>query len=252
MLSHSVDRKLTIHPRAAVARDYPNLLKIGVGEIGKVNSAYTSPTAGGARNQSNFIFFARDKHNVLTLPSPFLREAFCQAAFTQIWAKLKPPRASEIVGRTFERVLERACKGKADHIFPRAEYKVGKEKFEIDVATRDGDRIVLFETKAKSLTNRARSGDMMAFYADYTNSYLAIVQQLVRHEYCLRQGLTPLTTTGEDCHNFRPLKVAVSPLTYGPVSDKMLASGLLRSFAESVQVVLRAWSSPGSYPQASK
>jgi hypothetical protein len=72
---------------------------------------------------------------------------------------------------------------------------------------------------------------MMAFYSDYADSYLAIVHQLVRHEDNLRQGLTPLTTTGEVCHDFRPLKVAVSPLSYGPVSDKMLASGLLRSFA---------------------
>jgi hypothetical protein len=231
LLSRSLNHKLTTHPRLAIARDYPNLWKIGIGELGRVNSAYANPTAGGARNQSSFIFFARDKDNVLTLPAPFLREAFCQAAFAQIWGKLQPSRASDIVGKTFERALERACQGKAANVHAGAKYNVGKQTFEIDVATRDSDRIVLFETKAKSLTAQARSGNMMAFYADFADSYLAIVQQLVRHEDCLRQGLTPLTTPGEVCHDFRPLKVAVSPLSYGPISDKMLASGLLRCFA---------------------
>jgi hypothetical protein len=231
LLSRSVNHKLTTHSRPAMARDYPNLWKIGVGEVGHVNSAYTSPTAGGARNQSNFIFFARDKDNVLTLPPPFLREAFCHATFAQIWGRLKASRASHIVGKTFERSLERACQGKTSHVHAGAKYDVGKQTFEIDVGTRDSDRIVLFETKAKSLTAKARSGDMMAFYADYTDSYLAIAQQLVRHEDHLRQGLTPLTTAGEVCHDFRPLKVAVSPLSYGPISDKLLASSLLRSFA---------------------
>lgn len=231
LLSRSVNHKPTIHPRAVMARNYPNLWKIGVGEVGHVNSAYTSPMAGGARNQSNFIFFARDKDCVVTLPASFLREAFCQAIFAQIWMKLNPSRASDIVGKTFERALQRACKGKAAHVHSSAKYNVGKQTFQIDVATRDNDRIVLFETKAKSLTVQARSGDMMAFYTDYADSYLAIVHQLVRHEDYLRQGLTPLTTAGEVCHDFRPLKVAVSPLSYGPVSDKMLASSLLRSFA---------------------
>jgi hypothetical protein len=242
LLSRSVNHKLTTHSRLVMAGDYPNLWKIGVGEAGNVNGAYTNPTTGGARNQSKFIFFARDKDNVLTLPRPFLREAFCQAIFAQIWGKLKSSRASYVVGKIFERALERACQGKAAHVHAGAKYDVGKQTFEIDAATRDGDRIVLFETKAKSLTAQARSGDMMAFYADYTDSYLAIVQQLVRHEDHLRQGLTPLTTAGEVCHDFRPLKVAVSPLSYGPISDKMLASGLLRSFANYAAAGLKRFS----------
>lgn len=231
LLARSINHKLTKHPRVNAARDYPNLWKIGLGEIGKVNIGYAVPTNGGARNQSAFIFFAYETDSVLTVPSPLLREAFCQAVFAQIWGKLKSSRASYVVGKIFERGLERACRGKAGRIHAGEKYGVGKQTFELDVATRDDDRIVLFETKAKSLTAKARSGDMMAFYSDYTDSYLAIVHQLVRHEDNLRQGLTPLTTPGEICHDFRPLKVAVSPLSYGPVSDKILASGLLRSFA---------------------
>jgi hypothetical protein len=116
LLAHSVDRKLTRHPRLGAAREFPNLWKIGVGESGQVNSGYSIPTNGGARNQSAFIFFARQKDSVVALPSPLLREAFCQAVFTQIWGKLKSSRASEIVGKIFERALERACQGKFDRI----------------------------------------------------------------------------------------------------------------------------------------
>ena len=231
LLSSSVNNKPTTHRRDEIMRRYPNLWKAGVGEVGQVNNGYVCPTAGGARNQSNFIFFSRNKDIVLTLPAPLLREAFCQSAFTQIWKKLKASRASEVVGKIFERVLERACEGKAPYVRPGVKYTVGGQIFEIDVAARHNDRIVLFETKAKSLTAQARSGDIMAFYADYTDGYLAIIQQLVRHEDHLRLGLTPLTAEGEVSNNLRPLKVAVSPLSYGPVSDKMLASGLLRSFA---------------------
>ncbi len=232
LLSHSVDHKLTIHSRAAMVQAYPNLWKIGFGDIGRVNSTYLGPVAAaGTRNQSDFIFFAYDKDSVLTLPAPLLREAFCQSIFTQVWTKLKPARASDIVGKTFERALERACEQKSAVVRAGEKYDVGKKTLEIDLATRDKDRIVLFETKAKSLTARARSGDIMAFYSDYTDSYLAMVQQLVRHEDYLRQGLTPLTTSGEVCGDLRPIKVAVSPLSYGPVTDKMLASSLLRCFA---------------------
>jgi hypothetical protein len=230
LLSGSVSNTLTMHPRSEVAKKYPNLWKIGVGEVGEVNKHYDSPTSGGARNQSNFIFFAYDQDSVLTLPASFLREAFCQALFLQIWKKLKG-RASSIVGKIFERALQRACEGKVAQVHAGIQYRVGKRTFEIDVATREDDRVVLFETKAKSLTAPARSGDPMAFHVDYTDSYLSIVQQLVRHEAHLRQGLTPLTVPCEICHDFRPLKIAVSPLSYGPISDKMLASSLLRSFA---------------------
>jgi hypothetical protein len=126
--------------------------------------------------------------------------------------------------------LARACNGKAEKIYQNQQYTVNNQTFEIDLATRNEDRIVLFEIKAKSLTSKARSGDMMTFYSDYTNSYLAMVGQLVRHENHLRQGLTPLTGDGEICCDFRTLKIAVSPISYGPVSDKMLANNLLRAF----------------------
>ena len=72
---------------------------------------------------------------------------------------------------------------------------------------------------------------MFAFFKDYSSSLLRMLSQLVRHEIHLKQGHTPLTSTEEAIGNFRPIKVAVSPLSYGPVSDKMLSSNLILSLA---------------------
>jgi hypothetical protein len=74
---------------------------------------------------------------------------------------------------------------------------------------------------------------MLTYFSDYADSYLAILKQLVRREIHLRQGLTPLTRPKEKTDDFRPLKVAVSPLSYGPITDKMLASALLRSMGNA-------------------
>jgi hypothetical protein len=57
------------------------------------------------------------------------------------------------------------------------------------------------------------------------------VEQLTRHEHNLQRGLTPLTQDGEPTSDLRAIKVAVSPLSYGPIGDKVLSNTLLRSLA---------------------
>ena len=112
-------------------------------------------------------------------------------------------------------------------------YLAGGKNFEIDAAVRDGDEIVVFESKAKSLTSKARTGDMMAFIDDYTKSFLALVGQLVRHDQNIERGLTPLTRDDEDLDALRITKIAVSPLSYGPGSDHLLANALLNSIVHA-------------------
>ena len=101
---------------------------------------------------------------------------------------------------------------------------------EIDVAVRDGQEIVLFETKAKALTSKSRTGDMMVFINDYTKSFLALLRQLMRHDRNIKQGLTPLTRTDDDPTAPRITEIAVSPLSYGPASDHVLTNALMRPF----------------------
>ena len=74
---------------------------------------------------------------------------------------------------------------------------------------------------------------MMQFIDDYTNSLLSMTRQLVRHDRNIRRSLTPLTLHGEILDNLRVTKIAVSPLSYGPVSDHVLQNAMLRSIGRA-------------------
>jgi hypothetical protein len=88
----------------------------------------------------------------------------------------------------------------------------------------------LFEIKAKSLTAKARSGEIITFLDDYAKSYFALLLQLARHEYHLRAGATPIArpSEGDAIH-----KVAISPSSYGPISDRALMRTMLNSLANA-------------------
>jgi hypothetical protein len=230
LLSVSHDDRPNLHLRREASSRFPTLFKIGIGACGKVNSAYGNPVGGGNRNQSDFIFFDREDDTVMSMPAPFLREAFCQCVFTLMVRNLDSKRSKKLVGDILEHTLAMACKEKGGDVVAGTHYRDGQRRLEIDVAARDGVQVVFFETKAKSITAMARSGDLMAFFSDYAKSFLAMLKQLIRHDASLRRGLTPLTRDGEDLTQLRSFKVAVSPLSYGPASDKMLASSLIRAF----------------------
>jgi hypothetical protein len=128
--------------------------------------------------RTRLSFSTAGRSRCLTLPRALAAAAACDMVFKLIWPKLERNRASNIVGTTFEKVISHACQGKASIVASSRKYEMGNQLFELDVATRDGGKIVLIETKAKSLTGRARSGDMFAFFADYADSFLAMVEQL--------------------------------------------------------------------------
>jgi hypothetical protein len=228
LLEWSADDRLTIHPRAEVERSLPVLCRLTGGAAATVNAGYSDPLAASERTQDITLLFAFGRDRAITLPRAFLATAACTFIVEFIWSKLGK-RAKDVVGSTLERAIEDACRGKAPAVFPHCCYFDGKDRYELDVATRDADRIVLMETKGKALTRQSRSGDMFKFFEDYSDSFLRMLSQLVRREIHLRQGCTPLTVAGEAVDALRPLKVAVSPLNYGPVSDKMLSSSLIRS-----------------------
>ena len=97
---------------------------------------------------------------------------------------------------------------------------------------RDKTNIVLFEAKARALTRKAQTIDMIAFIEDYKDSYLSSLQQLVRHDRNLFQFPTPLASTRDDLKGLDTLKVAISTLSFGPVSDKSLANTLFRAASQ--------------------
>lgn len=224
----SAEDRATTFPRADVERALPLLTRLTQGAAERVNSGYSDPLAAQGRTQDSVMFFACGRDQAMTLPRSLLAEAACEFLFGLLWSKLGS-RAGDVVGLTMERAIATACRGKATMVLTSHPYEVRGQRFEFDAATRDGDHIALIETKGKMLTRQSRSGDMFAFFRDYTDSFLRMLSQLVRHEINLRAGDTPLTKPGEVAGDFRPVKVAVSPLSYGPVSDKALSSTVVRS-----------------------
>jgi hypothetical protein len=229
LLERSADDRITMHPRTAVEGFLPILRRLSGGAAEAVNASYGDPLTANGRTQDNTLLFACGRDRAITLPRAFLAEAACEFVFELIWSKLGRQRAATVVGETLERAIAAACENKATTVLAHQHYRVGRRQYELDVATRDGDRIVLIETKGKMLTRQSRSGDMFAAFRDYSDSFLRMLSQLVRHEVQLRQGHIRLTAAEEKVDDLRPVKVAVSPLSYGPVSDKSLSSSLLRS-----------------------
>ncbi len=222
------DNKLTEISRQSACYQYPLLWQHARAEAGAANPNYLEPFEKGNRNQDWIVFFEISNGNSLVLPRAITMAAACTAIFRLIWSE-GGEDASCIVGNTIEKAVALACREKTDSVCEQVCYIAEGKQLEIDLATRNGKEVILFETKAKSLTAASRSGDMMAYIEDYMKSFLSLVKQLIRHDRNLKKGLTPITEAGENLDAIRVTKVAVSPLCYGPASDKLLAGSLLRS-----------------------
>ena len=233
LLSVLSDDSLTKIPQKRAHEQYPILWRQGRAEPGKANADYFGPLEASKRNYEKFLFFETADDDVWVLPRAMTAAAACEVIVARILSEL-PHNAPQIIGEMIEKSVGLACQGKADAVCQNESYRTADGKhLEIDVATRTGQQIVLFETKSKSLTRTSRSGDMVGFLGDYTKSFLTLLKQLVRHDRHLKNGSTPLTEVGEDLKSISVMKVAVSPLSYGPVSDKALANVLLCSMAHA-------------------
>ena len=199
---------------------------------GKVNPGYLDPFGERPRNQDRFVFFEIGDGTALVLPPALTAAAGCEAIFRRVWKRAKKA-AKNIVGDTIEKSVAIACRRHSPHVSEKLHYFVRKQRLEMDVAVRDGPDIVLFEAKAKMLTAPARTGDMMKFLVDYTDSFLALLQQLVRHDHNIKLGLTPLAGPDDGLAALRVTKIAVSPLSFGPASDHLLSNALMNAIANA-------------------
>ena len=223
---------LTAIPKSASCKDFPLLWQYSRPHKGTVNSDYLDPFEPHLRDHDRFVFFEADEDQVVVLPPSLTAAAACNAIYRLVIKKAGLP-ASDIVGDTIEKTVAIACRSHNNSVLEKVLYRAAKTDFEIDVAVRNDKEIVLFETKAKMLTAASRKGDMIAFIDDYTKSFMALFRQLVRHENNLKSGLTPLTQPEEDMDALQITKVAVSPLSYGPVSDHVLANALFGSIVRA-------------------
>ena len=228
----SVDRLPKI-PAQAVRFAFPHLWRLARAPQGAVNAEYLDPFGAHSSNHNQFVFFESDDDQILLLPPALTAAAACVAIFTSVRTRAGKPKADKIVGDTMEKAVAIACRSRAGCVQERLIYREGKTRLDIDVAVREGAELVLFEAKSKSLTAKARTGDMMAFLFDYANGFVFPLRQLVRHERNIKRGLTPLTGPEDDIDTSRITKVAVSPLCYGPSSDHVRAGSLFRAIVQA-------------------
>ena len=200
-----------------------------IGSFGK----FTDPFDQKALSHENRLLFPVHEDKILMLPRSLATAAAATFLIELIWRKLESKNAEKVVGDVFERVVELACTGKAASVFRDIHYQNGKTPLQIDVATVSGNDLHFFEIKAKSLTKSARSGNTITFLSDYADSYLSILKQLVRHETHFRAGLamSPISVVSPKTSGVT--KVAVSPLSFGPIGDRILANGIVGSLSRA-------------------
>ncbi|TDQ66189.1 hypothetical protein ATL17_0176 [Maritalea mobilis] len=209
-------------------RDFPNLMEHSYARNGDINRNYIVPFDECATNDGRFVLFQGPTEKVLVRPTSITNSAFLETVFRLMWRLLKKD-AEKLSGGVVEFALKLACTNKADKLLSCEKYTVGKETFEMDIAARSQSNVTLIEAKSKSLTDQSRSGDMFSFLSDLSKSYFPMMTQLARHEKHLKAGLTALASIGDPIGELKIEKIAVSPLSYGPVGDKILASAIHRS-----------------------
>jgi hypothetical protein len=194
---------------------------------------FTNPFDQTALSHENRLLFPVDDDKILILPRSLAAAAAATFLIEMIWKKLDSKNAKQVVGDVFERVVELACTGKAVSVFRDIHYQNGKTQLQIDVVTVCRNDVHFFEVKAKALTKSARSGDTITFLTDYADSYLSILKQLVRHETHFRAGvaMSPITIVSPKTSGVT--KIAVSPLSFGPIGDRILANGIVSSLSRA-------------------
>ena len=219
--------RLMRHPKPAAMSMFPMLSRRATGRASKINKNINDIFSADEREHEQCIFFEINNREFVSLPSPIINAAICESIFRLIWHDI-PDVADKIVGKAMEAALASACKGKTASLMVNQVYFPQRSKrMEMDIACRDDDRIVMLETKAKSLTNASRQTGSFTYISDFTKSFLFILKQLMEHERYIISGHNPLVAEGEDHSNFRPLKIAVSPLSFGQLSDKVLAGSII-------------------------
>lgn len=194
---------------------------------------FTNPFDQKALSHENRLLFLIDDDKILILPRSLASAAAATFLIELIWKKLDNKKAKQVVGDVFEQVVELACTGKAKSIFRDLHYQNGKTPLQIDVATVCRNDVHFFEVKAKALTKSARSGNTLTFLTDYADSYLSILKQLVRHETHFRAGVAMAPITVVSPKTSGVTKIAVSPLSFGPIGDRILANGIVSSLSRA-------------------
>lgn len=210
-------------------RDFPNLLKSSTGFAKKVNRSFRHPMDGNECNDGRFVFISAPKKMLIVRPLSITNNAFLETVFRCFWAEIAKETASKIAGELFEKAILKATSHHTGDVFHRKTYRSKKRENEFDVALREEQNIQLFEVKGKNLTSAATAGNTIKFIEDIAGSFMSLIEQLARHEANIRNVDTPINKTSDSGTSLVVEKIAVSPLSFGPVSDKGFLSALVRA-----------------------
>lgn len=207
-------------------RTYPNLHTHAYASKGSVNQNYLVPVRGEAREDTRVVLFNGPNDILVVRPIAMTIHSFFEVVFGLVWTNIPRKEAEELVGKIIEKVVADACEGKADNVWPDLRYGPKRNGQQIDVAARSGSEVTLIEVKAKTLTRKGQVGTSGQFYADYARSFLPMVCQLARHDHRLRSGST-LIATREEASALNVERIAVSPVSFGPIGDGLTTTALI-------------------------
>ena len=174
--------------RSIARQRFPQLWRHSRAAPGTANVGYLDPFEPKKRNHDRIVFFETRGDDVFILPRSMTTSAAVNTVFELIWS-YRLTGTNRFIGDIFERVIAVALRARCNSVYENVHYSTGRTNYEIDVAARVGNHVLLVEAKAKMLTSKSRTADMIAFLRDYTDSYLKLLKQLTLHNRSLIEGV---------------------------------------------------------------
>ncbi|MCY3858552.1 MAG: hypothetical protein OXG25_06550 [Gammaproteobacteria bacterium] len=216
-------------PLKTAQRRFPLLTEKARAKRGETNSNYLRPFDTEQRDHQSSVFFDSGEDKVIALTPSLAACSVYKIAFETIWSKLQRKVAEPIVSEVSELSIYLACVGKATEVKKNVRYHANGKALEIDVLCRGETDWIIFEAKSKVLTRAAESVNTLAFIKDYVGGFLVALKQLVRHDRNTILGNEEIVSEAGESITTDIIKVAVSSLTFGPVTDKALTNALINA-----------------------
>jgi hypothetical protein len=165
---------------------------------------------------------------------------WCAPAFYEaVVSAVRPrvPNADSFIGLAFERLVKAELEAHGVRVVS-GNYNIGSQEGECDAVIETADRIIFVEMKKKPLTRKSRSGNDINLFYDLSESLLAAMCQIGRHEILLfKHGSLELQDGSETYtieRNGRAVeRVALSPVEFGGMQDRGVISQVLKTMTTS-------------------
>jgi len=165
---------------------------------------------------------------------------WCAPAFYEaVASSVRPrvPNADSFIGLAFERLVKAELEAHGVRVVSGT-YNIGSQEGECDAVIETADRIIFVEMKKKPLTRKSRSGNDINLFYDLSESLLAAMCQIGRHEILLfKHGSIELQDGSETYtveRNGRAVeRVALSPVEFGGMQDRGVISQVLKTMTTS-------------------